>query len=213
MTTLGSLRRFRPVMQHPTHRVGRVTDPLDADQTRRLALIRVLLSRAEEDSRQSRPFSSDSINRLHDITEMFPALAVERHHKQIPKEFTGYWPLPGSVLKRPLGYHAQAHRLNKARATLKHYGIEPSSEAIDSCRAAVRGLLLECSPLFGIELTNVSIADLLTSSEARDLLRAAGRHGDLGDAVNAFADLGQAFSTVLMDYEDRKLDNTRGRFG
>ena len=64
------------------------------ETVRRLALIRLLLGRAEEVSRQAAPFSADSINRLHDVAEMFLFLAASVNDADLkPKaDFMSYWP-------------------------------------------------------------------------------------------------------------------------
>jgi hypothetical protein len=83
------------------------------ETARRLAFIRLLVARAEEESRQPPPFSYDSINRFHDAAEMFLALAAQQHHLTIPKDILAYWALFEPVLGRPLGYKAQMQKFNK----------------------------------------------------------------------------------------------------
>jgi hypothetical protein len=179
--------------------------PIDPDTVRRLALIRVLLTRAENDSRLPVPYSFDSINRLHDVAEMFLALAVQNHHVQIPREFLEYWPTLEKALGRALTYRAQMQRFNKIRVNLKHYGIEPSQTEIESSRLAVRGLLYdECSNLFGVALGDVSLSNLVRSVKARQYLDNAESHWP-ESALEAFADLAEAFREVIDDYEARKI--------
>lgn len=179
--------------------------PIDPDTIRRLALIKVLLVRAEDDSRLPIPYSFDSINRLHDVAEMFLALAVQHHHVQIPKDFLQYWPTLETPLGRPLAYHAQMQKFNKVRVNLKHYGVEPSQTEIAASCVAVHGLLYdECPDLFGIALGDVSLSNLVGSEKARQLLNDAEAHWP-DKPTDAFADLAEAFREVIGDYEARKV--------
>jgi hypothetical protein len=178
--------------------------PIDADTARRLALIRLLLARAKGDSRLPVPYSFDSVNRLHDVAEMFLALAAQHSGVPIPKEFTEYWPKLGVPLGRPLAYAAQMQKFNKVRVNLKHYGIEPSPTDIDAGRLAVHGLLTdECPNLFGIALDDVSLSNFVTSVKARSLLDSAEANWPASPA-EAFADLWEAFRDIIHDYETRK---------
>lgn len=146
-------------------------------------LIRLLLGRAEEQTKQSQPFSADSVNRLHDVAEMFLALAAEIHHVGIPKDFMRYWPVLELVLDRPLAYRAQMQKLNKLRVNLKHYGLEPTPDQISEALVTVRGLITdECHALFGLELDEVSISDVVTIEDVRNLLVQADKHCRAGTA-------------------------------
>ncbi len=181
------------------------TDPTP-DTMRRLAVVRLLFSRAEKEAALAPPFSVDSVNRLHDVTEMFLALAAQVHHVNIPRELDGYW----EVLKGPLGrsllYRAQMQKFNKVRVNLKHYGVQPHASEIVTGLAAVRGLLEdECPALFGVALAEVSLSRFVTDETARALLDKAEERWDEGKQTEAFADLSDAFDSVIGDYTRRKL--------
>lgn len=172
---------------------------------RRLVLIRLLLARAEEDSHLSPPFSTDSVNRLHDVAEMFLALAAQENHVEIPPDFIGYWQVLEKPLGRPLAYRAQMQKLNKVRVSLKHYGVEPTEREIQASAAAVRGLLEdESSDLLGVGLDDVTLYDVVKLAEARDLLKSAEQHSVAGEETESFADLADAFDTIIRDYAGRK---------
>jgi hypothetical protein len=182
-----------------------VNGSLTVDVTRRLAAIKVLLSRAEEESGLAAPFSADSINRLHDIADMFLALAVQVHNVKLPSNFEGYWDALASPLGRPLGYRTAMQRFNKVRVNLKHYGAEPHAGEIKEGLSAVRGLLEdECSALFGIELGAVSLGDFVSDAKARELLVSAEDFWLRGEPLEAFAHLSEAFQRVVKDYTERK---------
>ena len=186
-------------------RVINVTGKLTPDVTRRLATIRVLLSRAEQESGLSAPFSADSVNRLHDVAEMFLALAVQFHNEAIPRDFAGYWDVLAKPLNRPLAYRTAMLRFNKVRVNLKHFGAEPHEAEIKAALAVVRGLLEdECPALFGIELEEVSLANFVSDERALDHLNSAERLWAEGDSLEAFAQLSEAFKRVIDDYTERK---------
>ena len=185
------------------------------ETVRRLALIRLLLGRAEEVSRQAAPFSADSINRLHDVAEMFLFLAASVNDADLkPKaDFMSYWPALSEKLGSPLAYKVQMTMVNQARVSLKHYGIAPTPGVIEDCRTAVRGLVQDETPrLFGVDLDSVSIAAFIVSPDARRLVIAAeGKWKKQDDATavpEAFADLAQAFEDLIEDYSSRKLTPT-----
>lgn len=173
----------------------------------RLATIRLLFSRAEEDSRQSAPYSWNSINALHDVVEMFLVLATQELHVPVnhkKQEFLGYWDEISKKLDSPLGYKRQMMSVNNARVAFKHHGNEPTQRTIESAREAVRGLLYDETPrLFGVELDQVSMAQFVTYSPARDFLSQAEQHWP-DQPGHAFADLATAFDELLSDYVDGK---------
>jgi hypothetical protein len=180
--------------------------PPTPDVVRRLAFIRVLLARAQEDAAKAAPYSFDSINRLHDAAEMFLALAVQQHHLSIPRDFAQYWDVLAPALGRPLAYRAQMQRFNKVRVNLKHYGVEPAPGEIMSAGVSVRGLLQdECYALFGVELDEVSLTSFVTCEPARRLLESAEARWTAGGSPEAFTDLAEAFDLLIRDYERRKM--------
>lgn len=177
--------------------------------TRRLALIRLLLDRATEAARQPVPYSMDAISRLHDVAEMWLALAVEQHNGKIPPDFMGYWSELGKALGRPLAYRTQMTRLNKARVNLKHFGIEPAASEIEAAAAAVRSLLTdETRDLFGIPLEDVALSSFVTSEAASKHLALADDAWNDDEHLRAMGELRMAFDAVIRDYVTTK---SRGR--
>jgi hypothetical protein len=141
---------------------------------------------------------------------MFLALAAQEHHVAIPKDLIKYWDVLEPVLGRPLTYRARVERFNKARVGWKHYGTEPAATEIDAAVTTVTGLLAdECEPIFGVALDAVSLASFVRPDHAQDLLLRAERALKLGDEDGAFADLIEAFGTMLQDYEQRKMTSHR----
>jgi hypothetical protein len=179
---------------------------LTAETARRLAFIRLLVARAEEESRQPPPFSYDSINRFHDAAEMFLALAAQQHGLIIPKDLLSYWDFFQPVLGRTLGYKAPMQKFNKVRVNLKHYGAEPAPTEVEHGRTTVKALLAdECQTLFGVALEEVSLTAFILSDDARELLESAERNWTGGNEQDAFADLVESFETLIRDYEQRKM--------
>lgn len=177
----------------------------EPDTVRRLAYIRLLLARAIEESRLSAPYSFDSVNRLHDVAEMFLALATQKYELKVPKEFIGYWPLLEGALGRPLGYRVQAERFNKVRVAWKHYGAEPAVAEIEAARTTIAALLEgETKALFGIELADVSLTNFVKPGTARDLVANAEKLWMSTEEQNAFGDLAEAFDVMISDYIERR---------
>lgn len=73
-------------------------------------LIRLLLARAGEEAQQSPPYSADGVNRLHDVAEMFLALAAEKHNKRIRRTS---WSI-GCYSKSPLAVLSPTERKCKS---------------------------------------------------------------------------------------------------
>ncbi len=182
---------------------------VDPGVMRRLALIRLLLGRAEDAAKQPAPYSTDAINRAHDVAEMWLALAVEATGLSIPKEFMAYWPELEKGLGRPLAYKVQMTRLNKTRINLKHYGIEPAPEEVKAATATVRSLLTDETPeVFGVELSAASLAVFVTSEAASKSLTQAEDEWGRDESDRAMADLSEAFDHVIRDYVASKRRGT-----
>lgn len=176
------------------------------DVAHRLAYVRLLLSRAEEESKRPAPFSFDSISRAHDAAESFLALAAQFKGVALQKEFLKYWDAFEPVLGRPLGYKAAMQRMNQARIALKHYGNEPSNVEVERSVVAVQELITEeCPQIFGVELADVALADFVQFAPARLLLVSAQNSWGEGEVDEAFADLLDCFDAIIADYEGRKL--------
>lgn len=173
---------------------------------KRLALIRLLLDGAEEASGLEAPFDADSVNRLHDVAEMFLALAVQQHNGTIPGQFIGYWTELKNLTGQAPGYRAAMERVNKTRVSLKHYGIQPHKEEVEHAATAVRNLLADETPrLFGVNLDDVSLAAFVTSDVGARAIQMAEEHWAEGKAEEAFADLAEAFAAVISDYQEDKV--------
>ncbi|PRY06860.1 hypothetical protein [Kineococcus rhizosphaerae] len=179
---------------------------LDPFVARRLATIQLLLDRAVEASRQSGPLGVDAVSRLHDVIEMWLALAARVQGTKIGGTFDDYWNSLTAKLGRPLTHRVRAQTLNKVRVNYKHYGVEPSANEIADMATFARALLEDETPaLFGVALADVSLADFVTSERARGMLDAAATKWAAAEVVEAFADLHESFDAVVSDYKKSKI--------
>lgn len=179
---------------------------VEPEVARRLALIRLLLARAEDMSHETPPFSFDAINRLHDAAEMFLALAAQNLGAAIPRDFLGYWDALKGPLGRELSYRGRMQKFNKVRVNLKHYGIEPAQTEIEDARITVSSLLRdECEALFSVALEDVSLTEFIACAQAKELVESAERAWQSQDRDAAMADLADALETLIRDYESRKM--------
>jgi hypothetical protein len=175
------------------------------DTLRRLAFIRLLLARSVSMSQEEPPYSFDSVNRLHDVTEMFLVLAVQEKGESIQNNFMDYWKVLAKALGRPLNYQAQFQKFNKLRVGLKHYGIDPPATEIAAARESVVALLTnECLDLFSLELEDISLASLIRCEESQLLFREA-EEAWPDNKLEVFGKLAESFETLVRDYEKRKV--------
>lgn len=178
---------------------------LSPDETRRLAFVRVLVMRAEEESKSPPPFSFDCLNRIHDATESFLALACQHYQVKIPRGFMDFWTVLDGKHGGPLPNRTEMERLNRARVNLKHYGIEPAGHEIqEAIRAARVFLENECSTIFGVSLEEVTLDQYVRSERARMLLASADENRKTGEWIEAMADLVVALDAVIREYRERK---------
>jgi hypothetical protein len=137
---------------------------------------------------------------------MFLALAIEEHGGTIPqRDFMHYWPELEKVTSRPLTYRAAMQRVNKTRVNLKHYGIQPDSTEVAHCVSSVHNLIIDETPgLFGVELDEVSLASFVQSDSGARCIQAAEAHWAAGEKAEAFADLQEAFDSIIATYQASK---------
>ena len=89
-------------------------------------------------------------------------------------------------------------RLNSVRNDLKHLGAMPSQEDIDDSRSAVAGFLEDNTPkVFGLELSEIDLADLVAQEEVQAKLKSAADAETAGNRKEAMADLAEAVTNLL----------------
>jgi len=182
---------------------------LDPTLVRRLSFIKYLYAVATERSEQPQPMNAAAVLTFHDSIELFLHLACEKSNIETTNtDFKGYWTKLNPIYSQEgLSQHASMMRLNKARVGLKHSGILPSSLEIEGFRAATTNFFEENTPkVFGIAFSDISMADLLQSQEARMHLRKADAMMDEGNIETAFSELARAFFEVENFYEESQRD-------
>ncbi|MFD7630848.1 hypothetical protein ACFV7Q_33310 [Streptomyces sp. NPDC059851] len=71
------------------------------------------------------------------------------------------------------------------------------SVQIEQARGAIADFFNSATPrIFGTELDSVDMVDLLSQPEAKQLLRDAQTHADIGDCAQAMAGLSPAFEAL-----------------
>ncbi|MGH7409402.1 MAG: hypothetical protein ACREKF_15530 [Candidatus Methylomirabilales bacterium] len=183
-----------------------------ADEARRLAFVKYLLSLAGSHLKQPEPLACAALLMFHDATELFLQLASE--HLDVGKpnlSFMEYWDLISPKLSPDgLPQRESLRRMNKARVALKHYGMMPSRLDLDNFAVSVSRFFEQSTPLvFGVALDSISLLDFIASQSVRAALQRANAGLDAGDLQTGFAGCAEAFDELIRDYEDRK----RGRFG
>jgi len=179
---------------------------------RRLAFIRFLFNLAVEQSRKPEPLSAASLLAFHDAIELFLQLASE--YLNVGKravDFLEYWDLLSSKLSpKGLTQKESMRRLSKARVALKHHGTLPSKLDIDDFRVNATSFFAENTPIvFGIQLHDVSLVELVQYEKARDHLKEAEKSLKEDKREDALDNVACAFEELIRDYESTKI----GKFG
>ncbi|MCX5996821.1 MAG: hypothetical protein NTV42_04215, partial [Chloroflexi bacterium] len=175
----------------------------------RLALIKFLSGVAIEQSQRPEPLCSIAILTFHDAIELFLQLSCEHLDISMSKSkigFLEYWELIApKVSTGELTQKESMKRLNSARVEFKHNGTLPSKLAIEGFRVNATTFIEENTlAVFGIELSSVSLLDLVQCDEARTSLRESEeliKQNKIEDALDKAA---LAFQQLISDYEKRK---------
>lgn len=177
---------------------------------RRLAFVRYLYSQGVEQSRRPYPHAAVSLLTFHDAVELFLVLAYEHLNAHVKGErepaFMDYWKLlRRRVPPDGLSQESSMQRVNKARVSLKHRGVLPSSLDLESYRASVTSFFEENTPaVFELELSSISMIELVQCAGARNELTEAQTLAQRGNVEEALAKIALGFAVLIDDYEDRK---------
>lgn len=167
---------------------------------RRLALIRYLEMVGQRQSREPEPMAALSTLTFHDAVEMFLVVALA-HLGESRKElrFMEYWDFLNTKLApSAVSQKETMRRLNDIRGALKHQGILPGALEIEAARVNTRAFLEENTPVvFGIAFDSISLAQLVSRRQTRDLLAASESAIAAGDFQAAQAYLARAFASVI----------------
>jgi hypothetical protein len=136
-------------------------------------------------------------------------LAVEHLNvKKALDTFASYWDVFDEKLA-PAAFPERATmlRLNRARAALKHNGTMPSRLDLDSFVETTKRFFREMPPLvFGFGLDSVSMIEFVVAPAAREHLKLAQGHLEVGALQAGFTEAGSALSELLTDFEARNRD-------
>lgn len=157
--------------------------------------------------------ASVSILLFHDAVEAFLHLALE-HHDAIPRQlpdFLGYWKLLG-VANCRLDGPGPLKRFNDVRVALKHRGIDPSWEQIESARLNVTSFFQASTPRAFPSLTfdGISLAAMVLYDEPRSHLENAERSIAESRYDDALGEIAYALEKLLVEYDERATDPIAG---
>lgn len=171
----------------------------------RLAFVRYLFRLGIEQSRLPYPGQAASILALHDAVELFLHLASE-HASVTGKQDVGfmeYWErLAGANPPLHLGGKISMNKLNRARVSLKHFGMPPSPSDVDDFRGSVTSFFEDsCTLVFAVDFDRISMVDLVASVGVRGCLELAEAGIASGNTIEASRQLAIAFDKLLQEYD------------
>lgn len=169
----------------------------------RLAFIQMMHQRGNEQAEQADPMRVMCILTFHDAVELFLVLAGDHLRANINPTltFTGYWAEIKSKVSVQLTSKAAMERLNRRRVDFKHHGNMPSTSSVDRARAEVATFFEDNTPIvFGIDYDAIDMADLISQTTTRNLVRKAAAEEAKGDRTEAMALLSDAFDDLFRQH-------------
>ena len=185
----------------------------DESTLRRLAFVRYLYTLGLEQSVKPEPLSSASLLQFHDAVEFFLDLAIETVDAPTKSgmHFAEYWEVLAPKVEWCITQKAAMYRLNKARVSLKHHGTLLTAVDVLAFRVSTTRFFVENTPrVFGVQLSDVSLVDLVLSGEVRDDLRAAEAALGRDDITESLKCSAVALQRLLDDF-DRSVRDKYGR--
>jgi hypothetical protein len=172
-----------------------------ADAQRRLAFIKYLHSLSLQQAKAEGVQASPALLTLHDAVEMFLQLSGE-HLSVTPTprvDFDKYFPpICAALGEASLPRQAALMRMNKARVSLKHHGLQPAKTDLEAHLRAGADFLEQATPLvFGLSFERLSLAEFVEPLEARTWLMAAVDFREAGELPEACQQLAVAFNVIL----------------
>lgn len=169
---------------------------------RRLALIKYLFQKGVEMSKQAETISGFSILSFHDSIEMFLILAAEDRGIKKYKTFSfmQFWDnIPELTMRN------QIEALKDRRVAIKHRCQFPSKQDIEISRINTLDFFIENTfKIFNLNFSDISLADLISSSEVRDLIISAEKKLADKDIYGSLCDSRYAFTKLFSQYENSK---------
>lgn len=172
---------------------------------RRLGFVKYMFQHARQQSYQTNALEAAlSILTFHDSVEAFLQLAMEHHRSPVSRgpDFLQYWTVPqeaGCTLTPP----GPLRRFNDVRVGLKHRGIIPSPQEIESARVNVADFFQDNTPkaFAGVEFDSISLIDLVEDPAVQERLRHAERDLTAGKAWDVLEHVAVAFEQLMRRYE------------
>ncbi|GHV33818.1 hypothetical protein FACS1894178_0100 [Bacteroidia bacterium] len=168
---------------------------------KRLALIKYLYKRGVVQSNESETLAGFSILSFHDSIEMFLILLAEHHNVRTEKlSLMEYW------VKFPnLTLMESVRALKDRRVNIKHKGLFPSKSDIESSRICATDFFEQNTQTqFGIDFKEVSLFDLISYEEVKNLLIEAQEKLESGENAISLEKSATAFYKLMYIYEDDK---------
>jgi hypothetical protein len=184
-----------------------VSQPLNRNTVKRLALIRFLYAQGLEQAKRPQPLSAAALLSFHDAVEMFLLLAAESLNVSLSKSvvFDGYWTEIAQHSGTQLPNRPAMRRMNNSRVNFKHHGSIPSAMDVQQFQGDVTTFLTDATQMvFGADFHGLEMTDLVTQARTLTLLRNAETQATQGDYTEALGLLSEAFDGLLKDYADRK---------
>lgn len=169
---------------------------------RRLALIKYLFQKGVEMSKQAETTSGFSILSFHDSIEMFLILAAEDRDIKKYKTFSfmQFWDsIPELTMRN------QIEALKDRRVAIKHRCQFPSKQDVEISRINTIDFFIEnTSKIFNLKFSDISLADLISSQEVRELIISAEKKLADNDIYGSLCDSRYAFTKLFVQYESSK---------
>lgn len=169
---------------------------------RRLALIKFLVKKGIEMSKQAETVAGFSILSFHDSIEMFLILAAEDRDIKKYKTFSfmQFWDnIPELTMRN------QIEALKDRRVAIKHRCQFPSKQDIEISRINTLDFFIEnTSKVFNLNFNDISLADLISSREVRELIITAEKKLADKDIYGSLCDSRYAFTKLFVQYENSK---------
>lgn len=152
----------------------------------KLLLARRLYELARENLNSANDLSlSVGVNLLQDSVEAFLLAVAENVNAQVQAKtaFEKYFDLiDAKTTPKVLPFRARLLALNKLRVNSKHYGLAPAKSEVSGLLVTVREFFDEVTKsMLGVELSSVSLIDLMRDGEAKNLLKDAEAAFTAGD--------------------------------
>ena len=148
--------------------LGSMGNSVSASIMRRLAFARYVFRLGQRQAESAPPANAAALLSLQDAVELFLLVTCEHRKIQLKQNPTFAEYLVGLQVSygADVPHSATVQRMNKARVSLKHYGIMPAPDDIRDFAAGTSDFLTENSVMaLGVGFNDVSLSDLIKDQE------------------------------------------------